>query len=65
MQCSAVRSTRYTRDRLAAATAVNRVAMHVHPCWCKHLGVTGEELIAAVKVVGLSVFAVKKYLGKQ
>jgi hypothetical protein len=35
MQCSAVRSTRYTRDRLAAATAVHRVAMHVHrlcPC---------------------------------
>jgi Protein of unknown function (DUF3606) len=49
---------------LAAATAVNRFAMHVHPCWCKHLEVTGEELIAAVKVVGLSVLAVKKYLGK-
>jgi hypothetical protein len=30
LQCSAVRSTRYTRNRLAAATAVNRVAMHVH-----------------------------------
>jgi len=32
--------------------------------WCKHFGVTAQQLKDAVKAVGTSVSAVKKYLGK-
>ena len=32
--------------------------------WCKELGVTPQQLKAAVAAVGTSVVAVKKYLGK-
>jgi hypothetical protein len=32
--------------------------------WCKEFGVTEAELRAAVKAVGVSVAAVRKYLGK-
>jgi len=32
--------------------------------WCKHLGVTAQQLKDAVKAVGTSVDAVKKHLGK-
>lgn len=32
--------------------------------WCKKFGVTAAELRAAVKAVGVSVAAVRKYLGK-
>jgi hypothetical protein len=32
--------------------------------WCKALGVTPQQLKDAVKAVGVSVIAVKKYLGK-
>ena len=32
--------------------------------WCKHLGVTAQQLKDAVKAVGTSVDAVKNHLGK-
>ena len=32
--------------------------------WCAHFGCTKEQLSQAVKVVGVSAEAVKKYLGK-
>jgi Protein of unknown function (DUF3606) len=32
--------------------------------WCKALGVTPQQLKDAVQAVGVSVIAVKKYLGK-
>ena len=32
--------------------------------WCKELGVSPQQLKDAVKAVGTSVIAVKKYLGK-
>ena len=46
MKCSALRSARYTRGRLAAATAINRVAMHVHRLPALFL----EPQIAAIPV---------------
>jgi Protein of unknown function (DUF3606) len=53
-----------TKRRPQDATKINVHERWELDYWCEKFDVTAEELIAAVKAVGTSVSAVKKYLGK-
>lgn len=56
-------------DDLSKRRPQDATKINVHEAWeleywCKTLGVTAQQLKDAVKAVGTSVDAVKKYLGK-
>ena len=53
-----------TKKRPADASKVNIHESWELEYWSKHFGVTKERLIQAVKAVGVSADAVRRYLGK-
>lgn len=56
-------------DNLQNRGPQDRARINVHETWevnywCKTLGVTKDQLVAAVQKVGVSAAAVRKHLGK-
>jgi hypothetical protein len=53
-----------TKKRPQDASKINIHEAWEVEYWCKALGVTKEQLIAAVKAAGVSAAAVRRHLGK-
>ena len=53
-----------TKKRPQDASKINVHESWEAEYWCKALGVTKDQLVAAVKAVGVSAAAVRRHLGR-